>query len=279
MTRARSLSYLLWSFVAIGCGDDGTKQVGGLADAPPAPDAPGPDATPDAPDVPVGPAFALGEVPLLQATCGAEPADIELTVRNTGDEPLVLSEPAITEGFALNTTLPLTIAPGASAALLVRLPPAVIGTDRGGATKPGSLTVKTNEATSPTRNIDVTTTVMGANLDFVNDSDEPVSLSFSSGNGCAPLAMFLRNSGNQPVELSAATTLSGSPPSLGFDGFSGGTLEAGTRARQDVHVVTSGACSGFDTASYGVTSGNVCTTGTTIQATITLGFGTNCFCS
>jgi hypothetical protein len=269
MTRARSLSYLLWSLLAVGCGDDGTDQIGQLTDAPLAPDASSPDAPspddapPPTPDAPGGPAFSIGELPALQTTCGeSETPAVDLTIRNIGGEPLVISEPTITGEFTLLTELPLTIAPGASAALSVRPPTAVIGTDRGGTFKSGVLTVTTNEADSPTRTIELSATVMGANLDFTDEAGEPITVEFTTNEGAcpAPLTVFLHNSGNLPLEIGGpAAASSTSVAHYDYGGFAGATIAAGGVVTHTVQPRPTGACSGLDTILYNVNASVVCT--------------------
>lgn len=245
MTRARHLSYLLWSVLAAGCGDD--DSVGHLPDAPMAP-------------VTV-PAITLGAVPALSTTCGqAAPAPFDLLVTNTGTADLVISAATATGGFAVTTTLPLTIAAGGHATVSVRAPAAVIGTDRGGSMKTGTLTITSNITAAPTHTVELAALVMGANLVFTDEADQPIAenLAFSSNSTCPlPANVRLRNTGNLAIVVGNHSSASG----FAFDGFSGGTIEAGAFATQLIEVRTDFDCQGSASVAYEVT-GIVCTTPT-----------------
>jgi hypothetical protein len=259
MTRARSLSYVLWSVLSVGCGGD--DQVGHLGDAPPI----------------AVPAIELGALPMLATTCGQPaPAPVGLLVSNPGNSNLVITSATATGGFAVTTTFPLTIAPGVGATIAVRAPLAVIGTDRGGAVKLGTLTLASNAAISPSYVLDLAATVVGANLVFTDDTGQPVAMplafSASSGSCPAPASVSLHNTGNQPITVGAA-----SASGFTFGGFSGGTIEAGAAVSQAIAVHTTSGCSLDEDIAYQVT-GTVCTGPTvTLPARVAIG-GSACSC-
>jgi len=296
MTRARSLSCLLWSILmsgpAAGCGGD-DDSVGHLADAPPIPDAVIPDAaipdaaipdttSPDAPDAaPAGPALSLSSVPTLSSACGdTQPATVGVMITNTGGSDLVIGA-EVTGGFSIATTLPLTIGAGATAAVSIRPPLAVIGTDRGGTIKSGTLTVTTNEPGSAPRVVELAATVIGANLEIA-DLAGHAGVSMTADGKCPdPGTVVLRNTGNRPITISAPRTSSSSAPSFAFNGFSGGTLQAGDSTAQQIKVLTENNCSGADNINYDIseTAGPVCTSGPTVSAPASYDITGLSFCS
>lgn len=273
MGRTKSLAHLLWSSMAVtgACGDDGVNR---LPDGPPAIDAAPDEAVP----IPVA-AFA----PLVTGatTCGeAVPAIVNLAIENTGTADLVISAADASGGFLVMTTLPITIAPAGTSALEIRPPAAVIGTDLGGSTKTGTLTLTTNEPT-PTRTAELAVLVNGANLELRDGAGQPIALEFTSDGTCpAPLAVFLHNSGNAPVEIIGQSSASG----FAFGGFASGVIAPGASVQQDIRPFTTNACSGSETITYQVTGTTLCNgDGSSASLGITATFnitGTSfCFCS
>lgn len=204
------------------------------------------------------PAIDLGAVPALSTTCGQEPpAPVDVLVTNIGSADLVISDVTATGGFAVTATLPLTIGVGAHATISVRAPAAVIGTDRGGGTKLGTLTITSNAVGTPTRFVELNATVIGANLVFTDEADQLIThtLGFSGDSATcpAPKSVRLRNTGNLPIVVSMPSPASG----FAFGGFSGGTIEAGAFENQVVEVSTGFDCQGSAVIEYEVT-GTVC---------------------
>ena len=259
MTRSRTLSLVLWSSLAGACGGDG---VGHLADAPPSTGTP---------------VASLATTLATMAECGvAVPDGVDLTVTNTGTADLVISAATADSGFTVTTTLPLTIAAGAHASVTVQPPASVIGTDIGGATKTGTLTLDTNESAAPTHTVSLTATVLGANIAFTDANGAPLTpmLTGTSGACPAPLAVFIHNSGTEAVTVGA-----GSASGFAFDGFSGGAVAAGGVVMQDIRTFTQGGCSGAAAIVYPLT-GTACTGPTvTLQATFNITGTSSCFCS
>ena len=67
------------------------------------------------------------------------PSRATIAISNTGDTPLTLTSPILSSGFTMTTPFPITIAAGQSSNLQVRASAAVIGTDRGGTSRTGTL--------------------------------------------------------------------------------------------------------------------------------------------
>ena len=264
MGRTPTLSAALWSTLAglglAACGSN--DQAGHLADAF------------------TGPVAGLPSAPLsATAECGvAMPPTADLVIANTGGSELVITEAIADGGFAVTTTLPLRIAAGAQGSLAVRPPAAVIGTDRGGTTKSGTLTLTTNEPT-PTRTVALSAKVLGPNLAFTDAGGAPITLLLQSPTGTcpAPLAVFLRNTGTAPLTVGAAVA-----SGFAFGGFSGGVLEPGASATQQIRPRTDSACTVSDTIIYQVT-GNTCGSSTAALAGVfeitPQGGASTCFCS
>jgi|GEM_PF-2328141 len=270
MGRTPKLSLALWTTVAsvgaAACGSSDT--LGQLADAPPGTPI---DASPS------GPIAVVPATLTATATCGAtDPPPVTLMIENSGMRDLELRSATADGGFTVTTALPATIAPGAKLALAIAPPLAVIGTDRGGTAKTGTLTLTTNEPASATHTVDLTANILGANVDFVDQSGKAVALFLTGTSGAcpAPQAVFIRNSGTEPVTLGAA-----SASSFGFAGFSGGTIAAGAMVSQDVRVVTQAACISSDMISYQVT-GTACTGAIAVlNGAYNISGASSCFCS
>jgi hypothetical protein len=270
MGRTPKLSLALWTTVAsvgaAACGSD--DMTGRLADAPPGTPI---DASPSAPIAVVPSALTAS------AACGvATPPAVDLTIANAGMSELVIRSATVDGGFTVATTLPATVAPGAHLAISVVPPAAVIGTDRGGTTKTGTLTLTTNETVSAAHTVALTANVLGANIDFLEPGGGPVTLFLTGTSGVcpAPTTVFIRNSGTETVMLGAATA-----SGFAFGGFSGGTIEAGAMVSQDIRLITDGPCIGSDTIVYEVT-GTVCSApNASLAGAFNIGGGSSCFCS
>jgi hypothetical protein len=161
------------------------------------------------------PVLQVGRIDSMSVQCGGGPSPIvTISVRNMGDAPLILSSAEISAGFILVSTIPMTIAAGATASLQVRASQAIIGVDRGGTTRTGTLTVRTNEIGTPERTLDLVADVNGANIDL----EYPIStviqtMQFTTTMACpADRIIGIRNSGNQPVSLFEWST----PPATHF---------------------------------------------------------------
>jgi urease beta subunit len=152
------------------------------------------------------PVASIGTVPAMAITCGGGVSStVSIAVSNTGDTPLTLSSHVISSGFTLMTTLPLTIAAGQSANVQVRATAAVIGTDRGGTPRTGTLSFTTNEIGAPTRTVNLSAAVNGANIDFEFPMGTRVSsMQFTAAGQCpADRLIYIRNSGNQTLQFLA----------------------------------------------------------------------------
>ncbi len=274
MSRTKVLSNVLWSTLAVtGCGSD---PVHHLADAPPQHDA-----SVDAPAV--GPVASYALTVSGTTTCGdAAPATVDLMIQNTGTAALIVSAANVDGGFTVETTLPLTIGVAQTLPLTLRPPVAVIGTDVPATQKTGTLTLTTNAATAGAT-VAVSATVMGAALTLVDGTGTPMStfsMSGQSGSCPAPVAVFLKNTGNTPVTVSA----NGSSD-FAYSGFSGGTLAAGSSSAEiDLRVTTVGSCaSSGATIVYSVTgalcNGDNSSTAFSIPASYNINGSSSCFCS
>ncbi len=272
MGRTRDLSFVLWTALAgpalAACGNDGTNH---LADAPP-----GDSHLP----IDTSPHFIVDVTTLpLVAACGdAAPPTADVTVTSGGGHALVISAASADNGFSVTTPVPLTIAPSQMATISVRPPAAVVGTDLGGSTVTGTLTLTTNDPGSPTVTIALVSTIHGANISVVDASGSAVThFSFSSAGGeCpAPQAVFIKNSGDVTVQVG---TSAGSH--FAFAGFASGDVSGGALLQQTVRPLEQGFCADTQEINYQVT-GAVCSdaSGLTLTATYNMNGASSCFCS
>jgi hypothetical protein len=276
MRRSPILSAVVWSTVSVaaGCGDDAPS----FADAALANDAATVDGTPaDA-------SRAVADFPATVTTaieCGvAVPATVDVTITNSGPDPLVIASATASDGFAVATATPITIAAGASAALAVRPAPAVIGTDLAGSTRTGTLSFVTNESGDPTRTVALSAAIDGANLIIHDSSDpegDPLGLLRMSSSACPQREqLFIHNIGNRPATLTAPTATG-----FAFGPFSpSAVVEADDYVVQPVTVSTNGLCGGTAVIRYEAT-GAVCSElPVALNATFSItGDSSNCFCS
>jgi hypothetical protein len=253
MRRSPILSAVVWSTVSgaalLACGDDAPSFADAAVDAPPAIDAPPADASRAVATYPAEVTAAI--------TCGeAMPAAVDVAVTNTGPDALLITSATASEGFAVVTATPVTIAAGASAAIAVRPLAAVIGTDIGGTTRTGTLSFVTNEAGTPTHTVALAAAIDGANL-VVRDTSEPgdpIDVFRMSSTSCPPGSqLFIHNVGNRPATLTSPTA-----NGFGFGAFSPSeVVEPDDYVVQPINVVTSGPCGGTASIRYQAT-GAIC---------------------
>jgi len=214
----------------------------------------------------------------LTTTCGSTPIATPLAVQNKGTGPLRIEDASVTGGFRVATSLPLTIAPGETRTIEVIPPAAVIGTDLGGSQKSGVLALTTNESTAmgfAPREVALVADVAGANLTVTGAGMAPVQLMFTGSSGLCPEAktVFIRNTGTDPVTVSAAEATAFSTS------FAGGSIEPGAAQEDNVRVNTPSACAAMGTVVYAVT-GSVCSvTPVVLQASFDIMGSTSCYCS
>ena len=171
----------------------------------------------------------------------------QLVIQNSGDEPLEISKASASDGYTLNTALPLTIAPGASGALSIT-PPAANATADAGATTTGSLDFTTNEPGNPTHEVTLTSATFEGRFEFTDSDGNPITtltLAYDSGGACPGLTKYrIHNLGNATFSVLGPTF-----PSH----FSGTTLGAsGTAVSPDAYAeLMVGAVSGSDDACQG----------------------------
>ena len=131
--------------------------------------------------------------------CGGVMPDVNLVIRNAGDEPLVISSASADAGYQVKTTLPPQIAPGESGSLAVTPPAASAGADAG-AVSMGKLSFTTNEPGAPTHEVTLITKLFAGSFEFTDSNGVPIQtlkLSYDSGGACPGLTKYrLHNTGN-----------------------------------------------------------------------------------
>jgi len=264
MARTPALASALWLVLGACGGDDGANHL---------PDG---HIESDAQPLAVVPATLA-----LSSPCGvAMPDTVDLPIMNGGPFDLVVSAAAPSTGFTVTTALPITIAPGATMSIAIRPPAAVIGTDLGGDTKSGTVTITTNDSLG-SHDIALVSTVAGANVAF-SDANGPISTFHLDGanDTCPdPLPLTIRNSGTIPVTIDQGTLTGFS--GFGFSGFSGATIDAGGTATVMVGMQNSMTqCSGTATLAFAATADALCTPGPAVSLEYSISGSTGtCFCS
>ena len=199
------------------------------------------------------PALAVPPSLRIETECGVMPASYPLEILNTSGGVVRIDDVEIAGGFAITNVLPLEIQPGEGARLTVRPPAAVIGTDRGGDTKTGALTLLTSAGAYM---VELAADVRGANIEVTDLGGLPLTLTFSGPQCPAPITARVVNSGNR-----SATIPSISPFAFRINGFVSGSviLGGGASTSLDVRPYTSSACANSESLTFTVT-GSVCTT-------------------
>jgi uncharacterized repeat protein (TIGR01451 family) len=148
-----------------------------------------------------------GSVSFGNAPLGSSPLVRTLTLRNSGAAPLSISPATLQgSGFTIQTNLPSSLAPGATANLVVRLNTEIAGT------KNATLSFVNGDANENPYNISLVGTVTVPELDVFNGDaavlDNVGAVEFGSAQqGSARIlkTLSIRNTGNATLTLSPAT--------------------------------------------------------------------------
>jgi hypothetical protein len=135
----------------------------------------------------------------LTSTCGGTGSQASLKISNTGQGPLQIQSAASTSGkFTIVSALPMTIAPGSNANLVIAATAVGQGT-AGGTVIDDTLSFTTNEVSTQTepRTVPVTVTLTGANLSFVGGSTLDIT-------GCGGGSYTVQNTGNMDATVLGA---------------------------------------------------------------------------
>lgn len=275
MARTNDFSRVLWLVTSawlagcgrIGFGESDHDSTNVLPDAP---------ADIDAAVIKGPPVVSVSAPDNLTSVCGDGATLSSVTVTNSGETDLVITDLATRDGvFKVTTDAPVTVAPGSSVEIQIKVPAAVIGTDIGGRSKTDQLMFGANVQIEP---VALTTKVMGANIQITNPPP-PMALAFSSASGCPlPRAVSLRNAGNM-----AATVNMTAPAAFAITGTSGASIGMGSSIALTLRPFTSSACSGTGIVQYNVTGAPNCGAsgigGPTLNATFNITGTSSCFCS
>lgn len=198
------------------------------------------------------PALRIAPELVIETECGAVSEPGALAIGNEGAQPVDILGADVDGGFALVAAPPAQVAAGDAIELLVRPPAAVIGTDRAGDVKRGTLVLHTSDGDL---SVALSASVVGANIDLETDTGVPLTLTFS-GAGCpAPITARIANTGTLP-----ATVAVGFSQRFILTGFTSGmvTVQAGGDAPITVRPYTSSVCAASEDLTFTVT-GSVCT--------------------
>ncbi len=139
------------------------------------------------------------EIPVL---CGAASAGTELLFSNTSDQAVELTELTLEGPFESDATLPLTIQPGARQTVRLTTAAGVIGTDKPGDERSGSVQIVSSVGKAT---VALHGTVQGTTL-ALNDIpgvalQTPLSFSCSSTAGCPTRTFTIVNTGDVAAKL------------------------------------------------------------------------------
>jgi hypothetical protein len=276
VARTTRLATVLWISTAVwlaGCGRLWFDGVNDGADPPadgPEVDVPAPDA-PD--DIAVASAPRLDVAPKLTMSteCGGATPLSSLVVMNSGTADLTIDNASLTGDPFQVKAVPLIIAPGASGTFKIEPPMAVVGTDRGGDVKRGTLKIESNAGVAM---VDLEATVIGANLVMT----APVPINFTSSSGACPASkqFSIQNTGNVTVTVVPDVA---SPFAFAFSSSSDTVLAAGESLFINVRPVTSSSCAGSGAVGFTAASGTVCTDGPPFHVTFNIQGSSTCQCS
>lgn len=218
----------------------------------------------------------------MSASCGGATTNpVTITVANTGDAPLTITSASASGGFVLGTSFPLTIAANSSTTVSVRPPLAVIGSDVGGTTKSGTLSLVTNEIGNPTRSVALASTVIGANLEFTDTSGNVLTTaSFTALQQCpAAQTIYVKNTGNTSADVTITTP---NFQLFRYSGFSPSSTVAPAPSIGVSHVLSvwtvNSACAGTQAIQY-TASGTICKLPGALAASFNIGGQSSCFCT
>lgn len=224
-----------------------------------------------------GPAAIVPAVVELAASCGSTTTEaVKFQVINSGNEPLQVRSATADNGFVVAAELPATVQPGAAITLSVKPPAAVIGTDVGGSTKMGTLSIDSDDPNGVSKVV-LRSRIHGANLVYVDAEDKVITkLAMTSpDNTCpAPGRFFIKNTGNEeahvetPAGTYAVTRVSG-----------GDEILAGDKLEFSVSPNSSSDCAISGELTYEATTDTVCTISPVLEMSqLTNGSSDSCFC-
>ena len=142
----------------------------------------------------------------LDADVGCDSApDASVLLQNAGGATLTVTSASASSGFVVKTPLPLSIEPGAAAALLVT-PPAAAANAALGSSNEGTLSFRTNEPGTPEHQVTLTSKLFGAQLELTDHDGVPLTsaltLTYLSDSACPDTVKYrVHNKGNVAFTL------------------------------------------------------------------------------
>jgi hypothetical protein len=176
--------------------------------------------------------------------CGAVVPDAVLLIQNAGGAMLSVTSASGSPGYAVSTALPLSIASGAAAQLLVT-PPAPQSSAKVGDTSSGTLSFTTNEPGTPTHTVTLSSELFGASVEFLDHSGTPISsgltLTYLDAGDCPDTVKYrVHNTGN------VAFTLFGPNFPVNFGGSTAGPSGQSIAPDDYLELTVSGSSSPND---------------------------------
>jgi hypothetical protein len=145
----------------------------------------------------------------VNAGCESRQPDTGLLIQNGGSETLTIESASADSGYVVTARLPLSIAPGAGATLVVT-PPSPKPSAQVGDMSTGTLSFTSNEPGAPTHTVALTTTLFGAHFELTDHEGVPLgstlTLTYLNESTCPDTLKYrVHNSGNVAFTLHGPT--------------------------------------------------------------------------
>ena len=145
----------------------------------------------------------------VNASCGSVQPETTFLIQNGGSQTLTINSASADSGYVVTAELPLSIAPGAGASLLVT-PPAPKASAQLGDMSTGTLSFTSNEPGTSTHTVALTTTLFGAHYEFTDHDGMPLgttlTLTYLDESTCPDTLKYrVHNTGNVAFTLHGPT--------------------------------------------------------------------------
>ncbi len=145
----------------------------------------------------------------VNAACGAPAPDAVVLIQNGGAVELSIVSASANAGYVVSSKLPLYIASGAGAQLLIT-PPAPKASAQVGDMTRGTLSFTSNEPGEPVHTVSLNTELLGARLEFTDHAGAPLNagltLSYLNDAACPDTLKYrVHNTGNVAFNLFGPT--------------------------------------------------------------------------
>jgi hypothetical protein len=145
----------------------------------------------------------------VNASCGGTQPDTALLIRNGGSQTLTINSASADSEYVVKASLPLSIAPGAGATLLVTPPTPKASAQLGDASS-GTLSFTSNEPGTSTHTVALTTKLFGGQFELTDHAGMPLgstlTLTYLNESTCPDTLKYrVHNTGNVAFTLHGPT--------------------------------------------------------------------------